>query len=116
MLNWIDEFPAGITVIDALGIILYMNCRAVEIFAEEGGKDLIGQNARECHPPREQKMMAALLKSHRRHVFTMEENGKKVLIYQSPWYSRGEFSGFVELALEIPLILAIVPPVSKFFR
>mgnify|MGYP000371069624 CR=1 FL=1 len=32
----------------------------------------------------------------------VEKNGVKKLIYQTPWYQDGKYSGFVELALEIP--------------
>jgi transcriptional regulator with PAS, ATPase and Fis domain len=117
MLNWIEELPVGITVIDTQGIILEMNQRSAQIFAEDGGKNLIGQNAMNCHHhPREQKMLAALLKSHRRHIFTMEDNGKRVLLYQSPWFIDGAFSGYVELILDLPLVLAKIPAVSKFFQ
>ena len=33
----------------------------------------------------------------------IEKNGVKKIIYQSPWYKEGEYAGFVELSLEIPL-------------
>ena len=44
----------------------------------------------------------ALLKKKQLNVYTIEKNGIKKLIYQSPWYVKGEFAGFVELSLEIP--------------
>jgi hypothetical protein len=37
-----------------------------------------------------------------KNVYTIEKNGVKKLIYQSPWYYNGEYAGFVELSLEIP--------------
>jgi len=32
----------------------------------------------------------------------IEKNGIKKLIYQTPWYQDGQYSGFIEMALEIP--------------
>ena len=31
--------------------------------------------------------------------------GQRKLIYQSPWYERGEYRGFVELSLPIPAVM-----------
>ena len=36
------------------------------------------------------------------NVYTIEKNGIKKLIYQSPWFENGEMKGLVELSLEIP--------------
>jgi hypothetical protein len=38
----------------------------------------------------------------RPNVYTIEKNGIKKLIYQSPWFEKGEMKGLVELSLEIP--------------
>jgi hypothetical protein len=32
----------------------------------------------------------------------MEKHGLKKLIYQSPWYDSGQYSGFVEISLPVP--------------
>jgi PAS domain-containing protein len=49
--KWTEEVPVGITVCDAEGIILSINERAAKIFKKSGGRDLIGKNLLECHPP-----------------------------------------------------------------
>jgi hypothetical protein len=36
------------------------------------------------------------------NAYTIEKNGIKKLIYQTPWYENGVYQGFVELSLEIP--------------
>ena len=36
------------------------------------------------------------------NVYTIEKNGIKKLIYQSPWFEKGVMKGLVELSLEIP--------------
>jgi hypothetical protein len=35
-------------------------------------------------------------------VYTVEKNGKRKFIYQTPWYQDEQYGGFVELILEIP--------------
>lgn len=100
--NWIDEFPGAVTVCDGNGIILEMNQRAIETFADDGGAKLIGTNALDCHPEPARSKMAQMLKEQKSNVYTIEKKGKKKLIYQSPWYRQGKFVGLVELSLEIP--------------
>ena len=100
--EWIKEFPAAITVCDAEGIILEMNDKAAKTFAADGGRKLIGSNMLDCHPEPARTKTERLLSSRERNVYTIEKNGVKKMIYQSPWYKNGEYAGFVELSLEIP--------------
>lgn len=100
--EWINEFPAAITVCDAEGIILEMNDKAAKTFAADGGRKLIGSNMLDCHPEPARTKTERLLSSRERNVYTIEKNGVKKMIYQSPWYKNGEYAGFVELSLEIP--------------
>ena len=100
--EWIKEFPAAITVCDADGIILEMNDKAAKTFAADGGRKLIGSNMLDCHPEPARTKTERLLSSRERNVYTIEKNGVKKMIYQSPWYKNGEYAGFVELSLEIP--------------
>lgn len=100
--EWIKEFPAGVTVCDKDGILLEMNDKAVRIFEEDGGRKLLGSNVLDCHPEPSRTKMEGLLATHEKNVYTIENNGVKKLIYQSPWFKNGEFAGFVELSLEIP--------------
>lgn len=100
--KWILEFPAAITVCDATGVILSMNERSIATFAEDGGADLIGKNLLDCHQEPARSKVAALLDSKKPNVYTIEKAGIKKLIYQSPWYEQGKFSGFVEISLPIP--------------
>ena len=100
--EWIQEFPAAITVCDAEGIILEMNDKAAKTFAADGGRKLIGSNMLDCHPEPARTKTERLLSSRERNVYTIEKNGVKKMIYQSPWYKNCEYAGFVELSLEIP--------------
>jgi len=104
-MNWLKEFPAAITVCDPDGIILEMNDKAAKTFESDGGYALLGANMLDCHPPRARKICEEMMATQRRNVYTIEKNGVKKLIYQSPWYQNGEYAGFVELSLEIPFEL-----------
>lgn len=99
---WVRDFPAAITVCDPTGIILEMNARAIETFAADGGAALIGRNVLDCHPEPSRTQLAGLLASGQTNAYTIEKNGVRKLIYQSPWYEDGAYRGFVELSLVIP--------------
>lgn len=96
------EFPGALTVCDRAGIILYLNDRAAEAFQKDGGLELVGKNLLDCHPEPSRTQLARMLETGERNVYTVERDGMKRLIYQSPWYSNGEYAGFVELSLELP--------------
>ena len=100
--DWIKEFPASITVSDPEGILLEMNDKAAKTFEGDGGYNLIGLNMLDCHPGASREKTEKLLASRAKNVYTIEKNGVKKLIFQSPWYKDGEYAGFVELSLEIP--------------
>lgn len=100
--DWLREFPGAVTVCDAQGIVVALNDRSAQTFAADGGIDLIGQNMLECHPGDSREKVEAMLADPQLNVYTIEKNGKKKLIYQSPWYQDGKYAGFVELSLEIP--------------
>jgi hypothetical protein len=108
--TWIKEFPAAVTVCDKEGIILEMNDKAAKTFESDGGYNLIGSNMLDCHPGLSRQKTERLLAARVKNVYTIEKNGIKKLIYQSPWYKEGEYAGFVEISLEIP------PEMPHFIR
>jgi hypothetical protein len=99
---WIKEFPAAATVCDTEGILLEMNDKAAKSMEKDGGNDLIGKNMLDCHPDPARGKLERLMDNRQVNVYTIEKNGVKKLIYQSPWYHNGEYAGFVELSMEIP--------------
>lgn len=84
--DWTDEFPASVVVTGADGTILYMNGRAAATFAAEGGAALVGHDVRDCHPPAAREKVEELFATRRLNAYTIEKNGVRKLIYQSPWY------------------------------
>ena len=101
-LDWIKEFPAAVTVCDKDGILLEMNNKAALGYEKDGGRALIGSNVLDCHPEPARSKTRALLASGEKNIYTIEKNGVRKLLYQSPWYIEGRYAGFVELSLEIP--------------
>ena len=90
----------AVTVCDTGGTILYMNDKARTTFARHG--DMIGKNLFDCHSERSRGIIRRLLADGGTNAYTIEKNGVKKLIYQTPWYENGEFMGLVEFSLEIP--------------
>jgi transcriptional regulator with PAS, ATPase and Fis domain len=100
--SWVQEFPGAITVCGRDGIILEMNDKSAQVFEEDGGRQLIGTNLLDCHPEPARIKLEQLMETQQVNVYTIEKNGVKKLIYQTPWYQDGQYCGFIEMALEIP--------------
>jgi hypothetical protein len=99
---WAKEFPGDITVCDAAGVLLEMNDHAAETFAADGGRRLVGSNLLDCHPGPSRDKFQELLATGKSNVYTIVKDGRKKLVYQSPWYENGEYRGLVEVALVLP--------------
>lgn len=99
---WVDEFPAAITVCDKNGVVLEMNGRSCETFKDDGGAALIGTSLLACHPPAARAALQQLLETGHSNTYTIEKGGRKKLIFQSPWYNEGVYSGFVEVSIPLP--------------
>ena len=100
--DWSKEFPCAITVCDREGIILFMNERSCITFQKYGGRDLIGKSLMGCHPEAARVRIAELIEKEETNAYTIEKEGVKKLIYQSPWYEDGRCMGLVELSLVLP--------------
>ena len=100
--NYFNETRFAVTVCDVAGIILYMNDKSMKTFEKYGGKDLIGQNILDYHPEHAKAMIHDMLLKHKDNSYTIEKNGIKKMIHQTPWFEGGAFMGFIELSIEIP--------------
>ncbi len=103
--EWIKEFPGSVTVCDANGNIVAMNDKSAKIHAKDGGYAIIGKNVLDHHKDAALDKVKRLLATHEKNVYTIEKNGIKKMIFQSPWFKDGKYAGFVELSLEIPFEL-----------
>lgn len=100
--NWWRELQVSITVCDTTGVIVEMNEKSITTFKSEGGAALVGTNVLDCHPEPARTQLAEMLADKSTNVYTIEKNGVKKLIYQTPWSVNGEYMGYVEISLEIP--------------
>lgn len=103
--DWMESFSGAVTICDKNGIILYMNQKAINTFANFGGSKLIGTNLLDCHPEPSRTKLLNMLRDETSNVYTIEKNGVRKLIHQSPWYKNNEYSGFIELSLELPEVM-----------
>lgn len=99
-IKFFDQLNIGITVCDMEGKIIYMNEKSKDIFKDYG--DIIGKSIFDCHPEPAKSKLKNLMEKNEKNVYTIEKNGIKKLIFQSPFYIDGKYSGFYELSLEIP--------------
>jgi hypothetical protein len=100
--GWTEGFPGAITVCDLEGTILAMNNASAAVFAEDGGRALVGGSLYDCHPEPARTKLREMLETGRSNVYTIEKRGRRKLIYQAPWFRDGVRAGLVELALELP--------------
>lgn len=101
LLHWADEVPYAVTICDADCKILYMNDRSRQTFARHG--DIIGHDLLQYHPPHAVETIKRLLGGELpSNAYTIQKNGQRKLIYQSPWRRDGAVAGLVELSMVLP--------------
>jgi len=105
VIDWAKSLNCAVTVSDINGTIIYMNEKSGKTFEKWGGLDLIGKRLDSCHKPKSQEIIKNLMNFAETNVYTIEKEGIKKLIYQTPWYQEGKVAGLVELSLEIPFEL-----------
>jgi len=101
-LEWFEELPCSVMVCDRKFKVLYMNDKAAESHAEDGGRALVGRDLMECHPPAARAKLREVLTSGRPNVYTTQEMRKKKLIYQCQWKKGRRVGGVVQLVFEVP--------------
>jgi len=99
---WVKEFPGTVTVCDQNGVIIGLNDAAARSFAGQGGTELIGSCLFDCHPEPARSKFINLMKSRRQNIYTIQKDGRRKLVFQTPWYLEDEYAGYLDLAVEIP--------------
>ncbi len=102
---WVKELPAEIMVCDSGGLIIEMNDHAALLFADDGGRGLLGRNVLDCHPEQAVSKLKHMLADPSVNCYFNTENGEKRFFFQSPWYLEGRFSGYVEISFVVPEII-----------
>ncbi len=99
--DWTQAIGCAATVCDREGIILYMNERARETYKKRG--NLIGFNLMNCHNERSREIINHLLASGETNTYTVQKNGIRKLIFQTPWRDdEGSIAGLAELSIPLP--------------
>lgn len=98
--EWAEGIGCAVTICDADCKILFMNEKSRETFARHG--DIIGHNLLDYHPERARKMIRHMLDTGETNCYTIDKNGLKKIIYQTPWRKEGKIAGLVEFSIVIP--------------
>lgn len=101
-MKFVDETRFALTVCDDKGIIVYMNQKSRMTFSSDESDSLLGKSLLDCHPEPARSKLIDMLQTHESNSYTIEKNGIKKLIHQTPWFEAGVFKGYVELSIEIP--------------
>lgn len=96
--GWAEQMNCAVTVCDAEGVILYMNERSRATF----GPDLVGTNLFGCHSAASQAKIRHMLATGESNAYTIEKNGVRKMIYQTPWRRHDKVAGMVEISMVIP--------------
>jgi transcriptional regulator with PAS, ATPase and Fis domain len=98
--DYLKEFDGAATVCDRDGVVIYCNDRSKLQFAKYG--DLIGQNLKDCHLPASWDKICQLIETGENNIYTVEKNGIKKMICQTPWRRNGAVQGLIEISFVIP--------------
>lgn len=103
--TWLNGIPVAITVSDLAGNIIEMNDASSKVFEKYGGKSLIGQALADCHKPDSVTTINRLISEKVVNVYTIEKQGVKKMIFQTPWFEDGKVSGLVEFSFVLPEVI-----------
>ena len=103
--DYFEGADVAVTICAKDGTILDMNAKSKKTFLKPGMPEIIGQNVLDCHPEPARSLLADMLENPRTNVYTVEKEGVKKLIFQTPWYDDGEYAGFMELSMVLPDVI-----------
>jgi transcriptional regulator with PAS, ATPase and Fis domain len=101
-LQGLDGVAVSVVACDTAGVCTYMNERACQLFAKDGGRALLGRSLIDCHPEPARSRLLDMLRTPRPNSYTVEKAGKKKLIHQAPFLRDGVFAGVVEIGIDLP--------------
>lgn len=101
--DYFKEINVAVTICNLDLKIVYMNLKAQKTFEKWGGSLLIGKPLLDCHNPSSQKKISEILQSGEPNTYSIEKNGIKKIIHQTPWMENGVISGLIEFSTEVPV-------------
>ncbi len=99
--DWLESYPACVTICDREANIIFMNQASRQNFARHGGGDLIGQSLYACHSIRSCELIREMLARQTGRTYLTARKGKKRLVHQAPWFRDGRFGGLVETIIDL---------------
>ena len=99
--NWAEDMNCAVTVCDKSGIIIFMNQKSRDTFCKNG-ESMVGHSMIPCHNEHSQAKIREMLEQGTSNCYTIEKNGVKKMIYQTPWRENGVVMGLVEISMVIP--------------
>ena len=103
--DYFENADVAVTICGKDGTILDMNAKSKRTFIKPGEPEIIGKNVLDCHPEPARSLLADMLEDPRTNVYTVEKEGVKKLIFQTPWYDGDEYAGFMELSMVLPEVI-----------
>lgn len=103
--DYFEKADLAVTICAKDGTILDMNEKSTRTFIKPGMPGIIGQNVLDCHPEPARSLLADMLENPRTNVYTVEKEGVKKLIFQTPWYDGDQYAGFMELSMVLPEVI-----------
>ena len=100
-MQWAEDIDGAITVCDTEGTVIYMNRRSRATFNKDG-QSMVGQSMMPCHSERSQRIIRDMIEGNLPHCYTITKQGRKKLIFQTPWREDGEVKGLVEFSFVLP--------------
>ena len=100
-LAWAEGTHCAITVCDLEGKVIFMNERSRATFDKEG-RTMLGQNLMPCHNEKSQEKIRHMIATDTVNCYTIDKQGVKKMIYQTPWRKDGKVCGMVEISMVIP--------------
>ncbi len=98
--DWFGDCDFAVTVCDNNGNVVYQNTKAVKTFEKYGS--IIGKNLKDCHNIQSWEKIEKMLSSGHSNTYSIEKNGTKKLIHQTPWNVDGKIMGLIEISIELP--------------
>ena len=100
--DWAETMQCAVTVCDEQGTVIYMNERSRATFSK-GGESMVGKSMLPCHNERSQAIIHKMLNEGVTNCYTIDKNGVRKLIYQTPWKKEdGIVGGLVEISIVLP--------------
>ena len=99
--DWAEDMQCAVTVCDLEGVVVYMNRHSRETF-DKDGQTMLGKSMIPCHSERSKAKIHEMLSNNSTNCYTIDKNGVKKLIYQTPWKREGKVAGLVEISIVLP--------------